>query len=336
VEPAAPTSRMSETLELVTHSHAPMMLLEVPSQVITAASPSAAELLDPLGQTLIGRSLMDLIEDDPSGAMPLLAAGRLTGYEAVRVLKLTEERRQVWISAVPDAGPPGAAIAVLLKEDASGRAFAPWKDGDSSSAVVGSTDAQLMVNRVSSEIYASLGHFVEEIIGTSFLSLFGRKDVAEVLSALANTSRHDEGVTLRVGVVGAGLVPVPCQLVLVPLTPAPSCAFALLREDSHAPADGRAVAELIKRLSTGIRGAMRSQAGASGPVRSDVDVSQLSSRELDIVTRLITGDRVPSIAKQLFLSDGTIRNHLSSVFGKLGVGTQQELIELLRERRQPV
>jgi hypothetical protein len=30
------------------------------------------------------------------------------------------------------------------------------------------------------------------------------------------------------------------------------------------------------------------------------------------------------------LSEGTVRNHLSSVFGKLGIGTQQELIKLLR------
>lgn len=120
--------------------------------------------------------------------------------------------------------------------------------------------------------------------------------------------------------------------VLLPLTPAPSCAFALLREDSHGPADGRAVADLITRLSRGIRGAMTSQAVASAPIRPDVDLSQLSSRELEIVTRLMAGDRVPAIAKQLFLSEGTIRNHLSSVFGKLGVKTQQELIELLRQR----
>jgi DNA-binding CsgD family transcriptional regulator len=312
------------------------MVLQVPSQVITAASPSAVELLDPVGQPLIGRTLTDFIEGDPSGAMPLLAAGRLAGYEALRVLKLTGQRRRLWISAVPDTGPTQLAIAVLLKEDATSRAFLPWQDDDPSSPVIGSTDSQLMVDRVSSEAHASLGRPVEEIVGTSFLSLFTRSDIAEVLLALAQTSKSDEGVTLRVGVVGASLVPMPCQLVLLPLTPAPSCAFALLKENSHGPADDRAVAELITRLSTGIRGAMTSQAVASGPVRPDVDLSQLSSRELEIVTQLMTGDRVPSIARQLFLSEGTIRNHLSSVFGKLGVGTQQELIELLRQRPQPI
>jgi DNA-binding NarL/FixJ family response regulator len=76
---------------------------------------------------------------------------------------------------------------------------------------------------------------------------------------------------------------------------------------------------------------MTSQAVASAPIRPNRDLRQLSSRELEIVTRLMAGDRVPSIARQLFLSEGTIRNHLSAVFGKLGVGSQQELIDLLRE-----
>jgi len=321
---------MQEILELVAHSHAPMMLLEVPSQVIAAASPSAKELLDRRAGSLVGRRLMDFIEGDPSGAMPLLAAGRLTGFETLRALKLTGQRRRLWISAVPESGPTRLAIAVLLKEDATGRVSLPWKDDDAPSPVIGSTDARLMVDRLSSEVYQSLGHSVEEIIGTSFLSLIVPDDIAEVLLALAQTSKHQEGVTLRVGVVGADAAPVLCQLVLLPLTPAPSCAFALLTEDAHGPADGRAVADLITRLARGIRGAMTSQAVASAPVRPDVDLRRLSSRELEIVTRLLAGDRVPSIAKQLFLSEGTIRNHLSSVFGKLGVGTQQELIELLR------
>jgi DNA-binding CsgD family transcriptional regulator len=322
---------MSETLELVSHSHTPMMVLQVPSQVITAASPSAVELLDPVGQPLIGRTLTDFIEGDPSGAMPLLAAGRLAGYEALRVLKLTGQRRRLWISAVPDTGPTQLAIAVLLKEDATSRAFLPWKDDDPSSPVIGSTDAQLMVDRVSSEAHASLGRHVEQVIGTSFLSLFTQRDIAEVLLALAQTSKSDEGVTLRVGVVGASLAPMPCQLVLLPLTPAPSCAFALLRENSHGPADGRAVADLITRLSTGIRGAT-SQAVASGPVRSDFDLSQLSSRELEIVTRLMTGDRVPAIAKQLFLSEDTVKSHIRNIMSKLSANDRTHAVTIALKR----
>jgi DNA-binding CsgD family transcriptional regulator len=46
----------------------------------------------------------------------------------------------------------------------------------------------------------------------------------------------------------------------------------------------------------------------------------------------MTGHRPPSIASHLFLSQSTIRNHLASVFAKLGVNSQQELLDLLRSR----
>ena len=60
------------------------------------------------------------------------------------------------------------------------------------------------------------------------------------------------------------------------------------------------------------------------------DIPSEEPHPIEIVSLLIAGHRVCSIAKRLSLSEGTIRNHLSSVFGKLGVGTQQELIDLLR------
>jgi DNA-binding CsgD family transcriptional regulator len=334
MEDAGPASQMREILDVISHSHAPVMVLQVSSLVITAASPGAHELLDPLARPLVGRSVMDFLEGHPSGAMPLLAAGRITGYETIHVLKLTGERRRLWINTLPDTGLSKTVIAVLLKEDVVGRTFVPWKDDDALSPMIGSTDARLMVDRISSEVFEALGYRPEEIIGTSLLGLIVPEDIAAVLLALARTSKHKEGVTLRVGVVGADLVPVRCQLVLLPLTPAPSCAFALLTDVSDGrpggPADGRAVADLITRLGGRIRGAMTSKALASTPLRPGADLGHLSSRELEIVTLLMGGDRVSSIAKLLFLSEGTIRNHLSSVFGKLGVGSQQELIELLR------
>ena len=308
------------------------MILRIPSQVIVAASPGAHDLLDPLAQPLIGRSLRDFTMSHPSGAMPLLESGRITGYETLQVIKATGQRRRLWISALPDTEITGLVIAMLLKEEATGRAHIPWKDRDTSAPVIGSTDARLIVDRVSNEVYPSLGYRVDEVIGTSFLALIVPEDIADVLTALAQTSKHKEGVALRVGVLSADLVQVTCQLVLLPLPPAPSCAFALLTQDSHGGlADGRTVADLLTLLGRGIRGAMTAQAVGPPPLRSDLNLQHLSSRELEIVTRLIAGDRVPSIAKQLFLTEGTVRNYLSSIFRKLGVGTQQELIELLRQ-----
>jgi DNA-binding CsgD family transcriptional regulator len=55
----------------------------------------------------------------------------------------------------------------------------------------------------------------------------------------------------------------------------------------------------------------------------------LSSRQWEIVTRLLRGERVPRMARAMYLSPSTVRNHLSTIFRKLGVHSQAELIDRL-------
>jgi PAS domain S-box-containing protein len=62
-------------------------------------------------------------------------------------------------------------------------------------------------------------------------------------------------------------------------------------------------------------------------------MAKLSARETAVVARLLDGDRVPTIAQTLFVSQSTVRNQLSSVFRKTQVASQQELIRLLRPAR---
>jgi DNA-binding NarL/FixJ family response regulator len=56
----------------------------------------------------------------------------------------------------------------------------------------------------------------------------------------------------------------------------------------------------------------------------------LSPRQADILTRLLRGERVATIAAELYVSPTTVRNHLTAIFRKFGVHSQTELIELLR------
>jgi DNA-binding NarL/FixJ family response regulator len=63
-------------------------------------------------------------------------------------------------------------------------------------------------------------------------------------------------------------------------------------------------------------------------------MNSLSSREAVIVNRLLDGERVPEIARALFVSQSTVRNQLSAVFRKTNVASQPELIRLLRPSRR--
>jgi len=60
------------------------------------------------------------------------------------------------------------------------------------------------------------------------------------------------------------------------------------------------------------------------------DLQELSPRESEVLSLLTAGERVPAIAEQLHISQHTVRNHLKSMFRKLGVGTQSELIDYVR------
>ena len=58
--------------------------------------------------------------------------------------------------------------------------------------------------------------------------------------------------------------------------------------------------------------------------------SELTKREKQVVLELLEGGRVATIAEQFGVSPRTVSNHLKSSFGKLGVHSQSELIELAR------
>jgi DNA-binding CsgD family transcriptional regulator len=65
------------------------------------------------------------------------------------------------------------------------------------------------------------------------------------------------------------------------------------------------------------------------------ELADLSVREREVVALLVAGDRVPAIAELLHISPHTVRNHLKSVFRKLDVGSQSELIQRIRSLGTP-
>jgi DNA-binding NarL/FixJ family response regulator len=54
--------------------------------------------------------------------------------------------------------------------------------------------------------------------------------------------------------------------------------------------------------------------------------SSLSQRELEVLQRLVEGESPKEVAAALFLSQHTVRNHLRSIYAKLGVHSQLELL----------
>lgn len=193
--------------------------------------------------------------------------------------------------------------------------------------IVGSTNAHLIIDRLSAGAGILLGFSSRDLIGQSLLELVSRTDVLSLVRAAAHSIETDDWTRLSVSVERTEDT-IRCSLVLVPTRPAPSLLFALTNDSA-----GPRWLGLGDSDNTG----RESPAEPPSPPRQPalhaelLGLTRLSAREAEIVRRLFNGDRVPAIAGGLFLSQSTVRNHLSAVFRKLGVRSQQELIHALRD-----
>lgn len=57
----------------------------------------------------------------------------------------------------------------------------------------------------------------------------------------------------------------------------------------------------------------------------------LSERELEIAAMMVQGFTNRQISSALFISEGTVRNYISSLYGKIGVGDRTNAVLLLKE-----
>jgi len=87
----------------------------------------------------------------------------------------------------------------------------------------------------------------------------------------------------------------------------------------------------VREGGTYLGASFRERLDALGPDR-DPAFPELTSRELQIVRALVHGDPIRSIGERLGMSRKTVYVHRSNLFGKLGVGTDVELMQLARSR----
>jgi DNA-binding NarL/FixJ family response regulator len=113
--------------------------------------------------------------------------------------------------------------------------------------------------------------------------------------------------------------------------------FALVgRVESYFPQQQNRVADLelrLRRIGAEVRAAGLIESAATSVLLDHPEISELSTRQWEILSRLLEGERVSTIATRLFISQSTVRNHLSMIFQRFGVHSQAELIAKLRPVR---
>jgi len=103
--------------------------------------------------------------------------------------------------------------------------------------------------------------------------------------------------------------------------------FALIRDDAAAdpPGPGDSSREMqLEAHMVRIAGELHA-AGLIPRLRrlpaltDEPRLGKLTSREWAVLTRLVDGQHIPAIAASLYVSQSTVRNHLTTIYRKVGV-----------------
>ena len=344
-------ARSPDTIEaLVGSSEVPLAAVDLPSGRFLAVNPPLADAVGSTVSALTGTSSLEWLSPDDRHAAKLgfqaLADGDLTGYQAIRRLanpKDPDRVFSVWVSVVEvDGSRVGlASLIPAAAHDNQFRALPPAsKVPEPGGIVLGTVDSLWRVDRISQDVTPLLGLTPEQCTGQPVLGVIHPSDLPAFLAGVEHARRGERAVRLMLRVNPRPNDWTEVTLVLATMAPGdpPPLAFALIRNDAAddptGPGDSTREMQLeahMQRIADELHAAgLIPRLHHLPPLSDEPQLGKLTSREWAVLTRLLDGQRIPAIAADLYVSQSTVRNHLSSIYAKLGVHRQVDLIRLIR------
>ena len=332
-------------------AHLPLMVYSLPDGYLQAANDAARSLFG-LTSWPDRAHVRDITNPadlrHAMAALSALGSGATDSYRARRTLQ-TDDGELVLLTSVRRLVVGRRAFAVALAVPADPEdGTAPAPEGAFSAAlVVGTIRANGAVVSVSSpgspmeaELVAALGDSLEQA---------AHPDEADLVSAMLESMRLGGRAAgaLRILHAEHGWVVCQCKLFRIRQNPDDerSTGAPVVGHDPYgfvlsANVSSKSMIDRIARLERHIRriGSEVSAADLELGVRpttdqgvtTALDALEPTARQRDIVERLARGQRVSSIAAELFISRSTVRNHLAQVYRLAGVHSQDELLDKLR------
>jgi PAS domain S-box-containing protein len=315
------------------YGYAPCLLVSVSDGCIVEASQPAATVLGTRTADLRGKPFQSIAGPAwRSEPMRMLLGGTIDAYTsrsalrreggelvpvAIRARRLDSARgRWIVVAFTPGHDVPGSRLLLDVDDGPTAIGFG---DGDGSIAVI------------SEDIREILGLGPEELRARN-RGLVHADDLPDFLLAVSAVLATERARRLRVRLRHADGSWATVQATIASLPEHDDYRLAfVLRPDAPLDADRtERLTELEDRLR---RIAVELAAvGVSEHVDPEVarKLGELTPRQQEVVRLLQDGARVPTISQELFLSQSTVRNHLSAIFRKFGVTSQEGLLRALR------
>lgn len=280
---------------------------------------------------------------EPKGVeepLALLATGALDGYTRQATVTRpdgVEVDYDIRVTAWPRGHRRDVAVTLIMSPQQELQAGPDLPDGMPQRAIVlGSIDGNWAIDRLTSDADEVLDVPAVDLLGRSLLTLVHPDDVPTLYLLAAHATEAHSTATATLRLSARDDVVLQCRFGLNPLAgPPPSgFAFCLASAAEQRPTDQLRAKELedhLQRIAREVEAAGIASRSRLLPTSLQLpELSALTSREYEIVVLLAAGHRVDGLAKELYLSQSTVRNHLSAVFRKLGVRSQSDLLSKLR------
>lgn len=335
-----------ELQEALDRCNFPVIIWDASRGVVELANQAAADLLERPLSGLVGSQLVDLAapREAVQRAIDDIESGTFDGLRSRREISIPDVGNveiQAWTRAIDLAGTSGGATLVIPDSQIAmlGRDPAqPWRE--LTRIAVALIDSDWRIEGISTDIEHLLELTPRECIGRRLTELVHPDDVPRLLGSdghppTSTTARRGIRVARRDG---------SWVSVCFMLSPASDRgqgqtwvgmigASAPLSAADNANDRVRELEFRLRRIGTEVRAAgLLDNVSALPPPQDYPEVGELTARQWEILSLLVQGQRVSTIAQNLFVSQSTVRNHLATMFKKFGVHSQAELLEKVRKR----
>jgi PAS domain S-box-containing protein len=327
--------------EMFRDSPVPVAIVELASLQLKPNDAFAALLgLDDAGTTRPG--LMELLhaEDRPvvNNIFAGLASGLIESCQGRGRLRRPDggELDVVgWVRPFDGARPCRRAVLAVAPAEGTRPLAEPWfARVDLKRVAFGTLDHEWRFSEISPDAAELLGWDVNDARGSLMQGAVHPDDASLLLLTLARSGAERRAVATRLRVQGPDGQWTHVRCVLSPVCDHNPARFGfglwlLSNEDDFKLSEERAtrLEEHLWRIGAEVHASGIGGLSANrGLMWSHPVLAGLSERQSQVLGRLISGERVPTIARALFLSESTVRNHLSAIYRKAGVHSQSELL----------
>jgi PAS domain S-box-containing protein len=338
--------RVPEIIASLTNLRVPVALADIPGMRIRAANDALLAVVGMRPDELLGWPVLEFSPPERRAAarsdQESIANGRLEGFQAGRVFHLPNGRTieaTIWARRLVVDGEPWAAGIVLPVGEGDPAPSAGFA-APAADMMMAVTDHLWVIEYVSADAPRVMGVAAEELMGRALLDTVHPDDNADFTEAVtaATASKTTIVCSTRLSTGDDGWRNVTCFITPLCAHAPPRLGLSVTRakhtDRPTAPnrqARQQTLEQTLWRIAMEVRAAGITAddpvAITHGPPNR---AAQLSGRQWEVVQRLAQGQDAATIAKAMYLSPSTVRNHLVAVYRKFGVHSQVQLLATLR------